>query len=61
MAEWCPYGLGTPTNTALFIENLKFPTRKGERFFQGVKGFQIKFLELNILYSGINHLPDRHL
>ena len=32
----------------------------GEGSSEGVEGFQMKYLELNILYCGINHWPDCH-
>lgn len=43
----------------LIHQELEIPCqgRKRERFFQGVKRFQIKFLESNILCGGINCLP----
>lgn len=47
----------------LIHQELEIPCqgRKRGRFFQGVKRFQIKFLESNILCGGINCLPDKHL
>lgn len=46
----------------LFTENLTFSgtVESGEESSEGVKWFQMKFLELNILYGGISHLSDCH-
>lgn len=54
---------GYPPNAASIHQEREIPCqgRKGGRFFQGVKGFQVKFLELNILYGRHNQLPGRHL
>lgn len=69
-AESCPYGLGIfppippPTpNTASVHGELEIPCqgRKGRRFFLRVRGFQIKFLQLNILHGSIDQLPDGQL
>lgn len=59
MSLWFRYS----PNTASIHQELEIPCqgRKGGRFSHGVKGFQIKFLELNILYGGVDHSPDKHL